>query len=131
MKDIKAQKGWDGDPYWPQLGMVTVTGDDLAIAFPAGVSQPEGEKIVQAWTKVAVLKTNPNVPVYWGYMVGGEHAQFLNQPVVTSEGRFGVRVGNGDVTFFVIAVDLKARPSLELVDVVDINDPKYAELPLY
>jgi len=131
MKDLKTQKGWAGDEYWPQLGVITVTGDDVAKAFPAGVSQPEGEAVVQSWTKVAVLKTDPNIPVYWGYMVGGVHAQFLNQPVETNQGRFGVRVGDGDVTFFVLPVDLKARPTLELVAVVDINDPQYAELPLY
>lgn len=131
MNDIKTQHSWAADDFWPQLGMVTVAGDNTAQSFPAGASQQEGERTIQTWSKVAVLHVNPDVPVYWGYMVGETHAQFLNQPVETMEGQFGVRVGDGKVTFFVIPVDLKARPKLELVEVVNINDSRYAELPLY
>lgn len=131
MKDIKTQKGWTTDEFWPQLGMVSVAGSEVAEAFPLGASQQEAEKIIQTWTRIAVLRTSADVPVYWGYIANGTHAQFLNQPVETNEGLFGVRVGDGDVTFFVLPVDLKSRPTLELVEVTDVDNPKYTELPLY
>jgi hypothetical protein len=131
MKDIKAKYGWAGDEYWPQFSMVTVKGNDLAKAFPEGVSQQDGEKIVQSWDKAAVLQTDSNIQVYFGFMVGDTKVQLLNQPITTSEGKFAVRVGDKEVTFFVLAVDLKSRPFLRLVEITDINNPNYAELQLY
>lgn len=60
-----------------------------------------------------------------------DHAQFMNTPVQTDKGKFGARIGDGDVSFFMIPKDLESQPLLRLVAITDIDDPKYSNLPLY
>lgn len=130
MKDVKTQRNFAGDEYWPSIPMVTVSGDHSQGAIPVSASQVEAEKVVQTWQRVAVLEVVPSAKTYWGFMAG-DHAQFMNVPVELLDGRFGVRVGDGEVKFFVIPVDLKSRLNLRLIEVTDINNSKYASLPLY
>jgi len=112
------------------MPIVTVEGDDSAQAIPEGASQEEGESVVQSWQRVAVLKVAPDIEVYIGF-IAGEHAQLLNTPIQRQDGQFGVRVGDGEVKFFVLPKDLKTRVELELVQVTNTNDDKFPQLPLY
>ncbi len=130
MKDLKKIQNLAGDEFWPTMPVVTVSGDDSAPAIPMDATQPEGEEVVQAWQRVAVLEVVPVSEAYWGFMAG-DHVQFMNVPVQLLEGKFGVRVGDGEVKFFVIPVDMKSRLELKLVEVTDMNDAKYSDLPLY
>src|SRR4051812_4067778 len=117
MKDVKTMQNLAGDEYWPFMPVVTVPGDTSVPAIPVGATQPEGEKVVRTWQRVAVLEVMPASEVYWGFMAG-DHIQFMNVPVELLNGKFGVRVGDGEVKFFVIPKDLKSRLELRLVEVV-------------
>lgn len=130
MINFKIKQNLDGDEHWPGLAWVLVKGDKSEKPFPAGASQVMAEEIVQSWQQIAVLEVTPDIDVYFGFMTDGP-AYFLNVPVQRKNGRFGVHLGDGDVRFFVIPKDLKARPELKLVDVVSVSDPAYADLPLY
>jgi hypothetical protein len=130
MKDMKTELGLADDEHWPFVSMVTVSGDLTAAAMPIGVNQVEGEKTVQTWQKVAVLKVAPVSEVYFGFMAG-DHAQFMNVPVKLQNGCFGTRVGQGDVKFFCVPKDLTMRVRLMLVKVTRTDDPEYSDLPLY
>jgi hypothetical protein len=130
MKDIKTIQNLAGDEHWPTIPVVTVPGDSLAPSMPNGITQMEGEETVQSWQRIAVLEVTPVAEVYWGFMAG-DHMQFMNVAVQLQNGRFGVRVGDGEVRFFVIPKDLKSRLKLKLVEVAAIDDPTYLDLPLY
>lgn len=130
MKDIKTTQNLAGDEHWPTISVVTVPGDSSSPSMPEGVTQTEGEKTVQAWQRIAVLEVSPAAEVYWGFMAG-DHLQFMNVPVQLKDGKFGARVGDGEVKFFIIPKDLVSRLQLKLVQVTTINDPAYLELPLY
>lgn len=130
MKDIKTLNNLAVDEYWPMVAFVTVEADTPARQVPAGASQAEAEEVVQSWQRVAILEVSSEIEMYFGFKVGG-HAQFLNVPVETENGLFGARVGDGDVEFFVLPTDLKSRPSLRLVEVASVDDPKYETLPIY
>lgn len=131
MIDIKTTDNIAGDEMWPLIGSVAVgVSSSDAKPIPKDSSQIQAEEIVQSWQKVAVLKVVPDMDVYFGFQAG-DHMQFLNVSIKKENGLFGARVGDGDVRFFVIPKDLKSRPSLELIDVVDIQDTNYINLPLY
>ncbi|MDP4038586.1 MAG: hypothetical protein Q8P54_01285 [bacterium] len=130
MRDVKSEQNLAGDEHWPFIPVVTIKGDELAKAIPEGANQTQGEKVVQSWQKVAVLEVNPDIEVYFGF-IAGRHMQFLNVAVRKKQGQFGVRVGDGKVSFFVIPKDLQSRPSLKLITVTTTQDKAYADLPLY
>lgn len=130
MKDLKTEQDLAGDRHWPTIPIVTVPGDNSAPAIPEGATQPEGEKVVKAWQRVAVLEVLPASEVYWGFMAG-DHVQFMNVPVRLLNSRFGVRVGNDEVKFFIIPRDMVSRLQLRLVKISTTDDPEYQEPPLY
>jgi hypothetical protein len=130
MRDIKTEQSLAGDEYWPIIPMVTVSGDSKASAIPVDATQPEGEKVIQTWQRVAVLEVTPAAQVYLGF-VAGDHMQFMNVLVELVDGKFGVRVGDGQVKFFIIPQDLKSRLELKLVEVTDMSNEKYSTLPVY
>jgi hypothetical protein len=131
MRDIKTEQNLATDEYWPTMPIVLVPGDAQAQAMADGATQEQGEQAVQSWQRVAVLKVVPAAAVYWGFM-SGTHSQFMNVPVeLDGSGAFGVRVGDGEVSFYIIPVDLQTRLKLELVEITDISNPHYQNLPLY
>lgn len=109
---------------------VTAIAIDNTLSIPEGASQAQGEEVVQSWQRIAVLEASPDIDVFFGFKIG-DHAQFMNTPVQTDNGKFGARIGDGDVSFFVIPKDMESRPLLRLVAITDIDDPKYSDLPLY
>ncbi len=130
MRNIKLDQQLDSSEYWPTIAMVNVPGSATAAEIPEGTQQPQLETIIQSWRDIAVLQTTPGIEVYFGYIINGR-AEFLNVPVETQEGRFGVHLGHNDVTFFVFAQDLHSRPTLQLVEVAHIDNMQYSQLPLY
>lgn len=131
MINIKTRDNIAKDDKWPFIGSVVVKASSSgAKQIPKDASQVQAEKIIQSWQKVVVLRVVPDIDVYFGFQVG-DHMQFLNVPIEKKNGLFGARVGDGDVRFFVIPKDLKSRPSLEYVGIVDIEDKVYSDLPLY
>ncbi len=130
MRDIKSEQNLASDKYWPFIPVVTVKGDESAKAIPEDANQAQGEKVVQSWQKVAVLEVNPDIDVYFGF-IAGRHIQFLNVAVEKKRGQFGVRIGDGKVSFFVIPKDLQSRSNLKLIKVTATRDNSYKDLPLY
>ncbi len=131
MIDIKTRNNWQGDAFWTKVGHVTVPASGGA-TIPVGADQLEAEKTVQTWHKVAVLRARPCRGVFIGYITKGEpHISYLNELIETQEELFGMRIGDNDVTFFLLARDPKTDTCLELVEVVEQNDARYATLPLY
>jgi hypothetical protein len=87
MKDLKTQLNLAGDEHWPTIPVITVPGDDYASPIPPRATQPEGEKVVETWHRVAILEVIPASEAYWGFMAG-DHMQFMNVPVTTSKWTF-------------------------------------------
>jgi len=120
------------DEFWTKVGHVTVDGDKTAAPFPPDTPQGEGEKIVQTWQKVAVLKVDPAEDCLVGYITDNlGHIIYLNEPIKTKDGLFGMRVGDSKITFFALNKDAKINTSLELVKVTEVKDQEFADLPLY
>lgn len=130
MRNIKIEKQFVGHEYWPNVAFVDVKGIPEAEEFPRDVSEEEEEKVIQGWKNIAVLKVTPDVPFKFGYTVG-EAFHYLKETIESEEGMFGVRVGNGDVRFFVLPVALDQDLSLELVEITSEDDLKYSDLSLY
>lgn len=130
MRNIKTEKKMAGHEFWPAVAIVKVKGDPTAKKFPEEKAQPERETVVQTWQKVAVLKVTPKIPFKVGY-IHGRAVHFLNVPVETEDGAFGMRIGDDDVEFFVLPVDLSTELKLEVVEETVENNPKYRNLPLY
>jgi len=130
MKDMKKDKDLIGSENWPKVPIVVVNGVKGAKELKSGMSMEEGEKVLVSWRDIAVLKVSPEVPFYLGFIVG-THCQFLKFNTETEDGMFGMRVGPEDVTFFVLPKDLKTAMKLDLVEMTDIDNSKYKDLPLY
>jgi len=132
MQDIKTKHTWQSDSFWTKIGHVRVPGDPTAAPLSIGVTQVDGEKTVKTWQRVAVLRARPSKGVMIGYITDdGAHINYLNEIIETEEELFGMRVGNGDVTFFLLPRNPKMDTQLELVEVVEQNDARYPTLPLY
>ncbi len=133
MKMRKIELGLEGDEYWPELSIVHVAGTSGAAPIPAGMNQPELEKVIRSWDKAAVLKVAPaDGGALIGFWADSNACQYLNVPIeTTSDGLFAMRVGGSAVDFFVVPQNHATNYSLELVDTVDIDDPKYAHVCLY
>jgi hypothetical protein len=129
---MKTELNLTKDEFWTIVGHVTIEGDKTAAPFPSDAPQDEGEKIVQSWQKVAVLKVEPAENVMIGYITDKiGHIIFLNQPIQTKDGMFGMRVGDSNVSFFALNQNPKINTDLQLVEVVNVDDQKYTVLPLY
>jgi hypothetical protein len=130
MRNIKLEQNLDGDEHWPFITTLKVAGSSTATPVPDGATQPDLENVIQSWNDIAVLNVTPETEFYFGFMID-DQSQFLNIPIATEDGKFGVHVGNSDVVFLVFAKDMKTKLTLELVDRVDVNDENYQSLPLY
>ncbi len=130
MRNIKLEQHLDKDEHWPNIATVRVRKKQSAMSIPVRATQAQAEAIIQSWHDVAILQVTPPISIYFGFIIG-DHAQCLNMPVETQQGKFGVHVGDKDVIFFVFAEDINTQLKLELVEITDITDPRYSELPLY
>lgn len=130
MRNIKLERNLDNDEYWPHITTLKVSGSSSAAPIPTGTTQPDLENIIQSWTDIAVLKVSPITEFYFGFMLT-DQAQFLNVPIETEDGKFGVHIGDSDITFLVFAKDMHTQLTIELVDRVNVDDERYPSLPLY
>lgn len=130
MRNVKIEQGLDGDQHWPFIATLTIEGNPDSPPIIEGMTQFEIEDIIQSWEEIAVFKITPDVETYFGFIVDGR-AQYLNVPVETEDGKFGVHIGDRDVTYITFTKDMITRPTLGLVERTTIHDAKYATLPLY
>lgn len=130
MRDIKSKLNVASDDFWPFMPIVNIPGNKEAQNIPEGATQQQAEAVIKTWQKIAILEVTPDIEVYVGF-ISGEHSQFLNVTVQKQDGKFGMRLGHQDISFFVIPKDLKSRPTLKLVEIASIDEPKYTDLPLY
>jgi hypothetical protein len=130
MKDMKKDKDLIGPENWPKIPIVVVEGVKGAKEYKSGMLMEEGRKVLVSWKDIAILKVSTEIPFYLGFMIG-THCQFLRFDTETKDGMFGMRVGPEDVTFFVFPKDLKTEMKLDLVEMTDIDNSKYKDLPLY
>ena len=129
MRDMKAELGLSGDDFWPRVPIVKVSGDSSA----RPMTLANEEATIKSWQSIAVLEASVIKNFIIGFRVG-DNMQFLRFSIkFTQAGRFGMRIGNEDVEFFIIP-PLLLRPDnlyLELVTVTSIDDPNFAGLPVY
>jgi hypothetical protein len=126
LRDIKEERGWNGDDNWPTVGHVFVPGDETA----QPLTSEGGVATIQSWHRVAVLQVSPpDTPICIGFK-SGSTMQFLSHACIFAYGRWGMRVGDGDVEFTAIATNLTTPVSLTLVTVTTDDDREYAELDL-
>lgn len=126
MRNVKDEQGLGGDHNWPRLPVVFVAGDQ-SVGWPT----VDADKTSDSLQGIVVLEVAPQGI---GFLVGFKTAaamQFLRQPIEPLDGRFGMRVNEGNVEFFVIPQSLDGSLRLRAVEYTYENDPKYAELPLY
>ena len=119
MRDAKAELGLGGDNNWPRLFFVPVNGVE-------GAGSEIGD-----WHSIAVLEVEPPDARFQVGFKNGRNAQRLRVPVDTESGRFGMRIGEGDVEFFALPLDPDAEVVLRLVVVTEEGDPLFAGLPVY
>lgn len=133
MKNYKMENNLVGKENWPEWPTVFVEGDSSARELPQKGTEEEREEVVQTWSKVAILRAESEEegqPVK--FRVG-----FYNQAVISyldheleTDLDFGMRIGEGDVNFFVFPVDLKSKINLKLIEKTMEDDPKYPDLPI-
>jgi hypothetical protein len=133
MKLRKIELSLEGDEFWPKLSIVHVPGVAEAQSIANGMNQPEAEEVIRSWNQAAILKVTPaDGGALVGFWVSNSACEYLNVPVeVTNEGLFAMRVGGSGVDFFVLPQNHKTNYSLELVEMVNIEDPKYSNVCLY
>lgn len=131
MKNIKMEKRLVGPGWWRGTFAVEVQGDPNAAAIKAGLNQEEKEKVVQSWRTIAVLEVEPNNSRCYVGFISGTYIGVLKYPLETLDGRFGMRVGPGDVKFFAFDPNLESEIRLRLTEVTKEDDPRYQNLPLY
>lgn len=132
MQDVKQQLGLGGDHNWPHMPIVKIQGDPSARTWKTGAQGG----VIESWHTVAVLRvvSRYNERFKVGFK-NGNNMQNLNHIIESKNGPFGMRIGDGDVEFFVIPDDAwSASPqklSLEVIELTTEDDPAYADLPLY
>lgn len=130
MKNIKLEKGLIGKEWWKGANTVHVPGIAGMAPYSQELSDMENEAIMKGWPTVAVIEVKHGAPFQVGFVSKGA-MWILKCPIEALDGKFGMRIGDGDVDFF--AVDFAAQEvvPLALVEIVRENDPRYANLPLY
>jgi hypothetical protein len=131
MKNLKIAKGFVGHEFWPGVAFVDVEGRPSAEKFPRDETEQQMENVIQSWNEIVILRASPTVPFKFGYTQGNAFHYLKEIIEVDSEGRFGVRIGDGKVRFFVLPTTLDQDMKLEIVEITKETDPKYPELPLY
>src|SRR3989344_5335320 len=101
---------------WSSIATVFVRGVAGQKERVAQNSQKENGRIVASWKNVAVLRATSDHPVMFfaGYY-NTEGISFLRYEL-TSNLDFGMRIGPGDVNFFVFPKDLTSPLQLELIE---------------
>lgn len=134
MRNMKIEHGLTGSKNWPHGAVILIPGDPTAQSIPANLSESDKEDIIQGWQRVAVLQVTNATRVQFGFVVGS-HFQILSVPVELNDSQFGVRIGpeNSQMLLFPEIAESNSTQVLkaELIEVVDIDDPRYNDLPLY
>ncbi len=130
MRNLKLEQNLVGHENWPHLPIVEVPAHPEAKPLPDSLSVEEKEAIIQSWSRVAVFEVSPSIAFRVGFWMP-QLCQFLKAPIEATKGQFGMRVGPGATSFFVIPEDLASEMTLKLVEVTDEDDPKYPDLPIY
>jgi hypothetical protein len=130
MKNIKLEKGLLGPDWWKRCIAVAVPGARDADPLPPDIPKEEKEKIIQGWKTVAVLQGDASKPFWVGFLAGDE-VWILKYEVETLDGKFGMRIGGDEVRFFATDPALENSIQLSLVEIVQEDDSRYADLPLY
>jgi hypothetical protein len=133
MKLRKIELGLEGNEFWPKLSIVQVAGVPEAAPLPNGLPQKEAEEIIRSWDQAAILKITPaDNGALVGFWISDKACQYLNVPVeTTDEGLFAMKIGNGDVSFFVVPRNHETNYTLELIEVTGVDNPAYANVNLY
>lgn len=131
MRNVKIEKNFVGHEYWPNIAFVDVKGREEATDFPKDGTEEEMEKVIQTWNDVAILKVLPNVSFKFGYTQGNVFHYLKESIKVTNDGMFAVRIGDGNIRFFVLPALLDCDMKLELIEQTKESDSKYKDLPLY
>ena len=131
MKNVKIEKQLTGPEWWKSTFAVEVKGDPNAADLPPGLSREEKKRVIQSWRTVAVLEIKPNgAPRYVGF-ISGTYLGVLKYPLETLDGKFGMRIGRGDVQFFAFDPNFENEIKLTLIEITKEGDPKYRDLLLY
>lgn len=126
---------------WPQLHFVRVAQAEHTAIVRMREARAQRDALIAAHggrpltdsssATVAVLEVQPTDRQFHVGFKNGENAQRLSAPVETLNGKFGMRVGDGEVEFFVIPIDMNAEVRLRLVELTTDGDLRYENLPLY
>ncbi|HSX14547.1 MAG TPA: hypothetical protein VLE72_01375 [Candidatus Saccharimonadales bacterium] len=116
MRDARTPEGT-----WVKDAQVYVEGD------------PEARADRSSWTAAAILEVHPrDVPFQIGWRTQQfDAAEFYSLPAETHEAKLAMEVGDQGVWFVVRPLDGRTALVLELVEVTNASDDRYAETPHY
>ena len=115
---------------WPNLPTVFVKGVSDEPTVSSDNNDEENEKIIQSWKNVAVLRATSEQPTTFHFgFYNQAHIGYLRHDLKTNLD-FGVKIGPGDVNFFIFPIDLQTPIKLEMIKQTAKNDSKYTDLIL-
>ena len=130
MRNIKLEKNLIGKEWWKGANTVHISGIEGLKPYSSELSDMENEEIMRGWQTVAVLEVKRDAPFQVGFFSKGA-MWILKEPIATLDGKFGMRIGDGDVDFFAIDFIVQEAVQLTLLETVRENDLRYTDLPLY
>jgi hypothetical protein len=130
MLNYKQKYNLIGAENWSSLSTIFVKGISGEQDVSSDNTDEGNEKIIQSWKNVAVLRATSEQPTSFNLgFYNQAYIGYLKHGLKTNL-EFGVRIGPGDVNFFVFPIDMQTPVKLELVERTTEDDTKYAELIL-
>jgi len=108
---------------WIEMGRLMIPGS------PFAKSREEDPKM-ETWRQVAIMRVAPEVRFFIGFISIFSPIPVMNS-LICNGPLIGMRPGPENVTFVVQTQNTSEQLKLTLVEVVDIDDPQHASVPLY
>jgi|GEM_PF-6646342 len=108
---------------WVEMGSLMVPGNPFA-------KSREDDPKMETWRKVAILRVEPQTRFFIGYISIFSPIPVMNS-LICDGPLVGMRPGPENVIFVGQAQNATEEIKLILVEVVDIDNPQYAGVPLY
>lgn len=107
---------------WPKMGYVDVLSGPKA-SKKNSTTQEDNSMVV-------ILEVVPNISFYIGYK--SIDGMYLSSNKITlDDGKFGMKLGADDVSFFAFSEDMQSTIKLSLVEYSNISNPKYKNLVVF
>ncbi len=130
MINYKIKNSLTGEESWPGVSSVFVKGISGQTEVADKKLEEKNEKVIQSWKNIAVMRATgeKETEFYIGFY-NMEIMQYLHYEFRTNLD-FAMRIGPGDVRFFILPKNLDKKIDLELIEITSEDDKKYKDLVL-